>query len=267
MANITNCLRIAEEAAKILQADRVVTIEEGEYPAAALAWDSSHLVLVRDFGSSFGISLPVEPGFSFRSIEELVAGSATLTQAVAAYREKHPHAISMADTILRLREVLPTEHGQWVANFPGTPAPSEAWLKNDENEIGLFQEEASVRVVAWVGTDMRSLTVSSPEKLAHLTEWILPQLPAQVETAIRMADEEKKRAAIKPPSVPDVLEKLRTGTRLQLGAGRWYETYFVVDGKLRREIFDEGQVDEEDATEEDLQQSLKPNAAQAREQL
>lgn len=267
MADMNSCTRIAEEVAKTLKADSVVTVEEGEYPAVAVTWGGSHLVLVRDFGSSFGISLPIEPGFSFRTLEEFAKGSGPIIEAVAAYRKKYPNAVTMADAVIKLRPALPSDKGKWVVNFPGTPAPSEGWIENDENQIGLFQSESSIRVVVWVGSDMRSLGISSAEKLASLPEWVLPNLPAQTETATRMADEEKKRAAIKPPSVPDVLEALRGGKRLQLGAGRWYETYLMTDGKLRREIFDEGHVDEEDATEEELQDSLKSHAAQAREQL
>lgn len=169
--------------------------------------------------------------------------------------------LKLADVVDRLRSALPEAGGAWDARFSTGP---EAWMTNDENQIGLFQEENGVRVVVWVGSDLRSLQVDSEEKLKYLPEWIVPQLAAQTKTSARLAEEEKKRAAIQPPPLETVLEALRGGKRVQLGVGRWYCTYFIDNGKLRREVFDEGLTTEEDAAEKDLTDSLAAHAQQAR---
>lgn len=268
MDNAAACIQVSTELAKLLNANGSVTIEDGEYPATSIYWSNSHLLLVRHFGSSFSVSLPTEPGsFSYRSMEELTAGISTLSQAIDTYRTQHANVITMADAVARLRPMLPTDNGTWKVTFPGTPVPAEGWLENDKNQIGLFQEGDSVRVIMWVGKDMRILGLSSQEKLAHLPEWVLSHLQAQVDAAVRLADEDAKRAAIEPPALEKALDALRAGKRIQLGGGRWYEVYFMADGKLRREIFDEGHHDEEDATEEQFEASMKSNAEQAQRQL
>lgn len=78
--------------------------------------------------------------------------------------------MTLKDVALRLQSSLPG--GAWNANYSSGP---EAWLTNGENDIGLFQEEGYVRVVVWVGSDLRSLQVASQEKLAYLPEWLTPR--------------------------------------------------------------------------------------------
>jgi len=260
-------VKLSEQLVPLLSADGFTVVQDGEYPATALQWGHSHLVLVRHFGSSFTISLPTKDSFSYRLVDDFPGNVPTIVEAIHRYKTAYPTVVTMADVIISLRPVLPVTNGVWTADYPGTPDPSEAWLKNDESAIGLFQSESSVRVVVWVGSDMRSFGLNSLERLAPLSEWIGPQLEAQTKTEARLADEERKRAAIEPPPLEKVLAALRKGTRLQLGAGRWYETFFMKEEKLFREIFDEGHIDEEETTEKELQDSLERNADQAQRQL
>ena len=174
---------------------------------------------------------------------------------------------TLEHVIEMLLPALPKEGGEWTTNISKMSSPVEAWLSNEKYQVGLFDEEKSVLVVVWVGSGMRSLGVDSEEKLAHLLEWIGPNLDAQAKTGARLADEEKKRAAIKPPSVEEVIAVLKTGKHIQIGAGRWYITYLWKDDKLVREIFDEGNVDQEDATEDQLRDDMASNGAQVREQM
>jgi hypothetical protein len=260
-------VRLSEQLVPLLSAEGFSVVQDGEYPATALRWGNSHLVLVRHFGYSFTISLPTKDSFPCRLIDDFSANIPTIIEAIKRYQAAHPKVVTMADVILSLRPVLPVVNGAWTADYPGTPAPSEAWLKNNDSAIGLFQSESSVRVVVWVGSDMRSFGLNSLDRLVPLSEWIGAQLEAQTKTDVRLADEEKKREAIQPPSLEKVLGALRNGTRLQLGGGRWYEVFFMKEGKLCREIFDEGYVDEEETTEQELQDSLARHAEQAQRQL
>jgi len=171
-----------------------------------------------------------------------------------------------ADVVLKLRPVVAKLDEKWVLQIPGTPDPSEAWFNSDNYQIGLFKEGSSIKVVVWVGSDMQETEIDSLKDLAALGEWIIPQLEAQRVAAMRITEEEKRLAQIPAPSLETALAALRGGTRMQLGWGRWYETYFMTDGKLYREIFDEGHYDEVEATPEELVESMNNNREQARKQ-
>lgn len=213
------------------------------------------------------ISLPTEQSFSFMNVRELLDGIPDLITSISQYRAKHTEIFTMSDAVVSLRPAVAGLGAAWTFSVPGTPIPSEAWLKNVKYEIGLFQEATSVRVVVWVGSEMRSFSANSPEKIGEMQPWLEQQLQAQLVAGNLAAEEEKKAAALPPPSIEAAVAALHTGKHLQLGVARWYEVYFIAGGKLRREIHDEGYTDEEDCTEEDLAQAMKNHAAQAHEQL
>lgn len=264
MIHLADCIRISEELVTWLDADSFTVIEKGEYPACAVNIAGIHFLLIRHFGSSFTISLPTKTSFSCQTAEELRKEIPAIMQSVAEYRSKYPQVVTIADAVLQLRPAVLALHDKWILDIPGTPVPSEAWLNSNQSVIGLFQEEASVRVVVWVGTEMRSFTISSTERLGALAKWVIPQLRDQEATATKTSAAETAAAAIAPPSLEAVMAALQKGVRMQLGGGRWYQTYFITNGKLRRQVFDEGTFNEEDAMEEEFVESIRLHAAQAR---
>lgn len=174
---------------------------------------------------------------------------------------------SLSDIAKELEQILHNPEAPWTQKIPGTPEPSEMWLSNHENDIGLFTESTGVRVVVWVGKDMHSLVVASPEQLEKLKQWVFPRLAAQKIAAEKIAAEEKAAAAVTAPTLTEAIAALNAGKRMQLGYGRWYLTYFMADGKLRRNVFDEGYSDDEDTNEQELVESMKNYPEQARQQL
>ncbi|MEO5927724.1 MAG: hypothetical protein ABIO72_03305 [Patescibacteria group bacterium] len=261
------CIKISEEVVKGLKANGYAVLEEGEYPSTAIDIGGTHLLLVRYFGPTFTISLPSKEAFDYRSMEDLAVGMRTIAEGVAAYRVSQPKVFTIADAVLKLRPAVVTLDPAWTLDIPGTPTPSEAWLNSEKYSIGLFQEDATVRVIVWVGSDMRLIGINTPERLVELPGWVISHLKDQVVTNVRLAEEEKKRAAIEPPPIEKAMAALARGKRIQLGSGRWYVTYFIADGKLRCGVSDEGYYDEEDATEEQFSESMKGNAEQAQEQI
>ncbi len=190
-----------------------------------------------------------------------------IIRATNAYRGKNPEVVTMADVAICLKPVILTLTSPWRCDFPGTPVPSEAWLKSGAYAIGLFQEGAAVQIFVWVGSEPETFHAGSAKILTDLSTWILPQLRAQAHRAVEIAAEEKAAAAIEPPTLAEAMAALQQGKRIQLGVGRWYKTYFLSEGKLRCEVFDEGAYDEYAATAEEFTDSLKANAQQARAQL
>jgi hypothetical protein len=263
----TDCIRISQELAQAFGVETFTVLEEGEYPACAVSLGGTHLLLVRHFGSSFAISLPTDTGFSFRNAADFKNALPEIIRATDEYRKKNPGAVTMADAATCLKPAILTLAASWRCDFPGTQVPSEAWLKSDRYEIGLFQEGAAVKIFAWVGSEPETFYAGSPKNLNDLGAWILPQLRAQAQRAVEIAAEEKAAAAIVPPTLAEAMAALQQGKRIQLGAGRWYKTFFLSGKQLRCEIFDEGNYDEFDATPEELSDSLKTNAQQAWEQL
>lgn len=260
-------MRISEELAEHLGAETSVVLEPGVYAACAIRMADCHLLLVRHFGASFTISLPSVQSFSFRSLEEFRNEVLKISRSVTDYRSKNRVVFTMADCVIQLKAAVTRVDAHWQLNIPGTPVPSEMWLTNSENHIGLFQEGASIRVGVWVGNRMHSFTVNSAATMSQLGGWVIPRLQQQAVESEQIADQEKKTELILPPPFEQVMAYLNSGARLQLGSGRWYETFFITEQKLCHEIFDEGRYDEEQTTEEELLKSLKRNAAQAHKQL
>jgi hypothetical protein len=229
-------------------------LARGDWPVGALAFDGHHLLLVRDHGHSVTLSLPKDQSWALQTRAEWNAAKDQIQKAVSAYRERHPGDVSIADVIVALDPVV------WPPNFPGTPVPAEAWIESKAEppgKVGLFQKEKGVLVVVWVGTQMRSQPVSSPDGLRTLAAWLRPQLAAQRKAADAEAAEEARKKALPVPKLEAVLSLLRSGKRMSTGGGRYYETFFVSEGKLRCEVFDEGYSDVRDATEEELRSSIE----------
>ena len=171
------------------------------------------------------------------------------------------------DAGINLKPALAKIENTWHAEIMEATKPAEVWLTNEKYEIGLFHEEDSVRVVVWVGSEMRSFTVTSLQAFDEMVVWIIPQLEEQSAQRLKILAQEKKDMLMPMPTLAEAMAVLRCGTRLQLGVGRWYLTYFLEGGKLCREVFDEGDYSVEAATEAELAGSMKNFPAQARAQL
>lgn len=234
-------------------------LAEGQWPAQAIALDGRHVVLVRDHGWSLTVSLPATHSWSLQTRDEWREIELDFASAVRELRARHPRAISMADVIVTLAPALArSDAAAWEVSFPGTPVPAEAWLRSDDGRsVGLFQRTASVLVVVWVGDASRSRTIASPEALASLASWLAPQLVDQKRALEAAAVEVARRKALPLPAFAEVMARLRTGERIRVGGGRYHTTYFFAGALLRCEIFDEGHVEEHDATEDALQREIE----------
>lgn len=227
----------------------------GDWPVGAVAFAGRHILLLRDHGHALTLSLPQsKQSWFLMKRSDWLAAKEDIKTAVAAYRKLHPQALSMADAIVAL------ELKEWVPQFPGTPVPSEAWLKKPEEprlSIGIFQSESSVRLVVWVGSEMRSRVVSSAAQLGTLPAWVAPKIEEQRLAEAAAAAEEARRRALPLPDISEVMARLEAGEKISTGGGRYYETFFIENGKLRREICDEGFCEILDATQAQLQDSIR----------
>lgn len=239
-------------------------VAEGEWPVRAVAFAGRHVLLIRDHGHSLTLSLPVDKSWAMSTKQEWLRVKEEIKTAVENYRKANSQAMSMADVAVALgRE-------GWAPSFPGTPVPSEAWLKKADDasaSIGIFQSGAAVRIVIWAGDDMRSKSIASPGDLILLPAWIAPQIADQRRAEAERAVEEARRKALPLPQLEEVMAALRSGKRISVGSGRWSETYFSDAGKLRCEVFDEGHVEIFDATEKDLLRSIESRPQPFREAL
>jgi hypothetical protein len=265
--SFTHCKQVSKELCSLLGISAFTVLEDGEYPACSIRIGESHLLLIRHFGYSFTISLPTEKSFSFRNSAEMSDALPKITLQIADYRARHREIFTIADAAVLLRPLVANSADSWTLNFPGTPIPSEAWLRSSRYDIGIFQEATYVRVVVWVGSAMHSFDAVSAQTVNGRRPWLEQQLQAQLVAGKLAAEEAAREAAMPPPTTAAAVAALHKGKRLQLGAARWYEVYFIAGGKLRREIHDEGYTVEEDCTEENLAQAIKNHAAQAHQQL
>lgn len=237
-------LTFADEVARAVRG-KVVSLDNGEWPSAVIHVREHCALLIRDHHGSFTLSLPIEGTWSVRSRTDWTGEEPKLKKAVAAYVP----VVSMSDVIAR----LPRE---WSVDFPGTPNPSEVWLRRGEQRVGLFQQERSVKVVVWEGSTMHDRDLASLDAIQGLSTWIDDKLvlqeAARVKSAADAEAEAKRKAALPPPELARVLADLRAGKKFMRGGGRWNETYEMRDGKLFVVLFDEGHTEEQECSEEHL---------------
>ncbi|MDQ3031265.1 MAG: hypothetical protein M3Y87_02535 [Myxococcota bacterium] len=223
-----------------------------ELGSAAVAFDGWHRVLIRTHVRSVSLSLPTEGSWSVQTPDDLRRIEPELRAALQAPRE-----ISMSDAIVGLAPIAARLTGSpWRVRFPGVPSPRESWMKHGEHSIGVFQGERSVRIVVWIGDEPRATVVQAPDALAALHPWLEGALRAQ-QVSLAAADAETSREAGRPlPDRGAVLAHLTRGGRIRTGGGRWYETFFW-EGRLRREVFDEGATHVQDASEHELERAIE----------
>jgi hypothetical protein len=233
----------------------VSVLSEGEYPAFALAEQGRHLVLLRDHGHSVAVSIPGAWMAAVREAAELPPLVAKLEQALADFRREYPNAVSLADAIVSLAPLVERCGGERPrVDFPGTPAPSEAWLRAGSNVVGLFQEDAAVRVVMWIAGKHHDRLVKSPAGLAGLVAWTEPLLAQQKERGAEPPPPPPPSGP--PPTFAELLGILRAGLTIQTGGGRYFEKYYLEGSQIRRYVFDEGWEGTSTMTETELAEEL-----------
>jgi hypothetical protein len=243
-------IELAREVARALGGE-AVSLDEGDYPSAAIAFGGRHALLLRDHGWVVGFSLPLGPSWSVTAEEAWPAEE--LRRALAG----GPFPLGLADAVVALQPELARQIPEpWSVSFPGTPVPEEAWLECGDRHVGLFQESDGVRVVVEAGDGLPTRTASDAEGLRAIAGWLPGALAQQEKAQAEAAAEQRRVAALPVPALEDVLAALRAGQRIRSGPYRYSETFFW-DGGLKCEVFDEGVVTLEDATEARLRSALE----------
>jgi hypothetical protein len=263
----------ADEIVSALGSDLVrrghsVLEDVSEYPSAAIALAGSghHAVLLRDHKRHISISLPLE-GDEEDGFEWLWHGvtraewSVTneMRGAIARYAKEHSNAVSMADVIVKLKPILQNQNdgGEWEVSFPGTPVPSESWLRaKDGRAIGFFQEDYEVKVVVWADGAMLNMQVATQGDLANVPDFVITSLKEQVLAQTSTKEEKERRAALSKPKVADVKARLLAGERYSCG-GRYHTDYYRGDdGRIMVDISDEGHFETVEASDGAIQSSI-----------
>lgn len=250
-------LSFADEVARAV-GGKVVSLDNGEWPSAVVHVGEHCALLIRDHHGAFTLSLPIEGTWSVRSRADWAGEEPKVQRAVAAYVP----IVSMSDVIAR----LPRE---WSVEFPGTPNPSEVWLRRGEQRVGLFQQERSVKAVVWEGSTMHDRELATLGAIQGLSAWLDDKLALQEAARVKAARdaeaEAKQKAALPAPELARVLAALRAGKKFVRGGGRWNETYEMRDGKLFVVLFDEGYTEEQECSEETLAAAMdrEPDAFRA----
>jgi hypothetical protein len=251
MAKTRSLPALADLAADVAQRLGGVarTISTAEHAhAAAIAWDDAHLLLLRDHGWTLTFSLPVGRSWSMQTPAELDAAEPEIREAVSSCAR----VLTLSDALLALAPSFP----ELAPSFPGTPVPREAWMRDATASVGLFQGDGGVRVVVWIEHAAAECTVARRAQLPELASWLRPRIEQQRAARIAAEAEAARRAALPPPDFAAVLELLHSGARVSTGGGRWHETYYVKDGRLCRDVFDEGITDELGASEGELRKAI-----------
>jgi hypothetical protein len=239
--------RIAEEVDGTAR-----SLMDGEYPSAAIEIGDRHPLLVRDHSWTLTLSLPVEHSWSLATPEDWQKVAADVKRLASG-----SHPVALSDAVLAFRPVLARISGvAWEVSFPGTPVPKEVWFRHEKRSVGLFQETDSVRIVIWVGSSLRSKSVNDPTKLATLCDWLESEVAEQKVALDEEEAEAKRIAALPVPEFEDVMTALKVGIRIRTGGGRYSRTYFLDEGVLGCDIFDEGDSYVATVTEKELRETI-----------
>lgn len=216
-----------------------------EDDAAALVIAGRQRVLVRQHARGVGISTPRRRSWQVRTADDALARVPEIAAAL------EPPVVTLGEVALAIRGALAP--APWRLAFPGTPVPSEAWLRSDERSIGLFQSDDAVRIVVWIGGSALEQRLRTATELdaARLTDavgrqaqWLTDEAAARV-----------REAALPRPTVAEVIDALKAGARVRVGVSRYHETWYW-DGGLRADVFDEGMDDVLTRTEAQLEAAV-----------
>lgn len=234
----------ADEILVALGGGRIFTIEEGKHPALAIApIGRGFLLLVCDYGHILRLSLPVDTSWSVQTKSEWGAVREEVVRFVRAY----PNVVTMADGIAKFAPVLTRLTGKrWTGSVPGTPLPTEMWLREAEGgSVGFFQEEHDVKVVVWVRGEMNDKMLASADEA-----WLVDAVKRQLEP-------QAPKPVLPVPDINEVLAALRAGKRFIVYAGRAGKTYVMEGDKLRLELYEEADHWSSDTTEGELAQDIE----------
>lgn len=216
-----------------------------EDDAAALVIAGRQRVLVRQHARVVGISTPRRSSWQVRTAVEASARAPEIAAAL------EPPVVTLGEVALAIRGALAP--APWRLAFPGTPVPSEAWLRWGARSIGLFQSDGAVRIVVWIGGSALEQRLHAATELdaARLDDALTRQAQWLTDEAAARARE----AALPRPTVAEVIGALKAGARVRVGVSRSHETWYW-DAGLRADVFDEGMGDVRKRTEAELEAAI-----------
>jgi hypothetical protein len=214
----------AEEMSEALGGE--IAFEIASNPTCAIRIGGHCSVTVSKYGAYYRVALPLVHPWVVRTREEGRALVPTIQAALAARRP-----------VLTMTDVVASLPREWNLGLQGDPIAQEALLWNARGDVNLEQKEESVIITIHQGTDQRTRELRTFDDLAGLHPWILANVEAQARTRANAgiaiaARIEAERAAMRVPSLEEVLAVLRTGHEIQVGGGRSFPTYAMKNGQL-----------------------------------
>lgn len=94
-----------DEAARSL-GGQLVMLQTGDWPVAALRFEEEHVLVFEQSSTTFSARLPPDREWHFSSLAEWNARRDEVALAIAGYRARHPHVVSIADVLAKIVPVL-----------------------------------------------------------------------------------------------------------------------------------------------------------------
>lgn len=220
-----------------------------QQPSAAIRVGERCRILITCHGSAFRVELPDQPPFTVWNREEWLALAPVLRERLG---EEAP-LVSICDVVLSLAR--PTL--EWIVSFDG----AEAMLLRGRSQIDLTQNAASVTVQIRDGSVVHTREVATPADLEGLPAWIEQRAAEQsaareAAEATFLREQAEERAAMRVPTLDEVLAVLHAGEAIQVGGGRSFPTYAMRDGQLLVLQSDDGYTEEHAISEERLREAI-----------
>jgi hypothetical protein len=238
----------AKDVAEALSGE--VALEIAQNPTCAIRIGAHCSVTVSRYGAYYRIALPLVHPWVVRTREEWDALVPTIRAALDGRRP-----------VLTMTDVVASLPREWNLGLQGDPIATEALLWNARGDVNLEQKEESVTLTIHQGTDRRARELRTFDDLMGLHPWIVENVEAQARTRAnaRVAIESgiaAERAAMRVPSLEEVLAVLRAGHEIQVGGGRSFPTYAMRNGQLVVIQTDDGYGEEVPCSEERLREAI-----------
>ena len=89
-------------------------LADGDWPVRAIAFAERNLLLIRDYGHSLTLSLPVKQSWPMMTRREWLQAKEEIKNAVENFRKINPHSLSMADAIAALKLDADQPLAHWI---------------------------------------------------------------------------------------------------------------------------------------------------------
>lgn len=234
------------------------SLDEVGETAYAIEVGEQHALLLLAQSPVFALSLAAERHWNFSTIADFSTARREVDDAIQSYHALHPRTPGMADVMLALAPLMRDLTGKTNSvHFPSAPHPTEGWLKAGTISVGVSLVSEAIQVTIMVEGEAASQQLDDIGQLTSLATWAKPKLEAQRSRGAEVPKRTERANPEEPPTVADVLARLRNGERFITSGPRSENVYFWEEGRVLCDFWEEGTTQMYSVSEADLARLIR----------